>query len=206
MEMTDWNQRYIDVDTPWDSGLPSEGLSGFLQKHCLKPSRVLELGCGTGTNAIFLAKAGFTVTAVDLSEAALQQARKKATQAEVSINFVQADVTALPDIGPPFPFVFDRGTYHVVRTINLKGLQNTLERVVESGGIYLVLAGNANEIGPPEKGPPRVTASELCTDLEYDKFDLISLEETHFHGIKIEGKEYTPLAWKAVLRRRLSSR
>lgn len=206
MERTDWNQRYIDADTPWDSGLPSEGLRIFIEEQSLKPCRVLELGCGTGTNAIFLAKAGFTVTAVDLSEEALRHARKKAAEAGASIDFVQADVTALPDVGPPFPFVFDRGTYHIVRSIDLKGLQRTLSNLVEPGGHYLVLAGNANENAEPEKGPPRVTASELCAELEGENFDLVSLAETHFHGIKIEGKDYKPLAWKAVLRRRTSNR
>lgn len=100
---TDWNQRYIDESTPWDSGEPSKELTRALDQKLIEPCRVLELGCGTGTNAIFLARAGFSVTAVDLSEEALRQARSKAEAAGVDIEFIQADVTALPDLGEPSP-------------------------------------------------------------------------------------------------------
>lgn len=202
----DWNERYVTSDTPWDSGLPSESLIELLSSKLIKPCRVLELGCGTGTNAIYLTKAGFEVTAVDLSELAIKQAKEKAEREGVSIKFLQNDVTDLPDLGAPFPFVFDRGTYHIVRNINLKGFQKTLERYVASGGYYLVLAGSTNEPGPEEKGPPRVTPQDLCAELEFECFDLVSLEETHFHGVKIGGQVFTPMAWKALLRRRESKR
>lgn len=206
VEKVDWDKRYVDSDTPWDSGTPSQGLTGFLKEGFVKPGRVLELGCGTGTNAIFLAEHGFDVTAVDLSSTAIKIANEKARNAGYKITFIEADVTALPELGAPFPFVFDRGTYHVVRGINLKGLQSALAKVVACGGYYLALAGNANEDGPAEKGPPRVTSSELCAELEGENFDLVRLEESNFHGVRIEGQEYTPLAWKAILRRREANR
>jgi len=206
MENVDWNQRYIDADTPWDSGTPSEELKRFLNLGLVKPGRVLELGCGTGTNALFLAQAGFDVTAVDLSEVALKQARKKADAAKASINFIQSDITTLPDLGAPFPFVFDRGTFHIVRTINLAGIQKTLTNMIAVDGLYLVLAGNANEDGPTDKGPPRVTSAQMCAELEGDSFDLVSLEEAKFDGVRIDGVEYTPLSWTGVFRRRRSNR
>lgn len=206
MNTVDWNKRYIDADTPWDSGVPSVWLREFLEEGLVKPCCVLELGCGTGTNAIFLAERGFEVTAVDLSDEALLRARKKSEDKGLSITFHQADVTTSLDLGRQFPFVFDRGTYHSVRNLNLKGFQQTLERAVSPGGYYFVLVGNANETAPPELGPPRVTAAELCAELEFDTFDLVRLEETIFHGVRIGGSEYTPLAWKVLLRRRETSR
>lgn len=203
---TDWNQRYIDESTPWDSGEPSKELTRALDQKLIEPCRVLELGCGTGTNAIFLARAGFSVTAVDLSEEALRQARSKAEAAGVDIEFIQADVTALPDLGGAFPFVFDRGTYHVVREINLAGFIETISKVVAPGGTYLVMAGNANERVHKEDGPPKVRAHELCRELEGESFDLLRLEETVFHKVKIDGRVFEPLAWVAVFRRRESPR
>jgi methyl halide transferase len=206
MEKVDWNQRYINADTPWDSGTPSEELQRFLGRGLVKPCRVLEVGCGTGTNALFLAQAGFDVTAVDLSEEALRQAKAKAEKANLAVKFVQADITNLPDLGAPFPFVFDRGTYHIVRSINLSGMQKMLTNTIAPGGYYLVLAGNANEDAAPEKGPPRVKCAEMCAELENDTFDLVSLEEANFHGVRIAGQEYTPLSWSAVFRRRQTKR
>jgi SAM-dependent methyltransferase len=202
MASTDWNQRYIDSDTPWDSGKPSLVLVRFLEEAKLKPCRMLEFGCGTGTNAIYLAQRGFDVTAVDLSEVALEQARTKAKEANVSVKFIQADITDPPYLGGPFPFVFDRGTYHIVRSINLTALQKTLSAVVEPDGLYLVLAGNANTAAPPDKGPPIVRAQDLCSELESDSFDLLQLKEANFHGVKIDGQELAPLAWFALLKRR----
>ena len=203
---TDWNQRYIDESTPWDSGEPSKELTRALDQKLIEPCRVLELGCGTGTNAIFLARAGFSVTAVDLSEEALRQARSKAEAAGVDIEFIQADVTALPDLGEAFPFVFDRGTYHVVRELNLAGFIETISKVVAPGGIYLVMTGNANERVHKEDGPPKVRAHELCRELEGESFDLLRMEETVFHKVQIDGRVFEPLAWVAVFRRRESPR
>ena len=59
----DWHKRYSDKDTPWDSGQPSRELERILEEGWIKPCRVLELGCGTGTNAVYLAQRGFEVTA-----------------------------------------------------------------------------------------------------------------------------------------------
>lgn len=204
MENTNWDQRYTEGNTPWDSGIPSTKLKQFLSAGFVKRGQVLELGCGTGTNAIYLAQSGFQVTAVDISGVAIKMAREKAQKAGVSITFLQSDVTSFRYDGPAFPFVFDRGTYHVVRNVNLEGFQKTLCAVVEPGGFYLVLAGNANEEPLSEKGPPRVTAHELCKELEFGAFHLVSLEETHFDRVKIEGVDFSPLAWKAVLRRRIN--
>jgi SAM-dependent methyltransferase len=198
----DWDQRYIQSDTPWDSGVPSQHLKSFLAEGKVKSGRVLELGCGTGTNAIFLAQQGFDVTAVDLSPTALERAREKAAQAKVKINFVEADVTALPDLGGPFPFMFDRGTYHIVRKINLAGFQTMLAKMVEPSGFYLVLAGNANTLAPADQGPPTVRAAEIAAEIELNSFDLVELKQTVFHGVKIEGREFTPLAWSALFQRR----
>src|SRR5690349_11870900 len=128
--MHDWNASYANSNTPWDSGVPSQYLEGFITEGRVKPCRALELGCGTGTNAVYLAQQGFDVTAVDLSPIALERAREKAARAKVKVNFVEGDVTALPDLGGTFPFVFDRGTYHVVRKVNLAGFQTTLSNVV----------------------------------------------------------------------------
>lgn len=198
----DWNQRYIDSNTPWDSGVPSEHLKSLLNEGLISPCRMLEIGCGTGTNAIYLARAGFDVTAVDIAEEAIKRATEKAAQCGVNVKFIHSDLTALPDLGPPFEFVFDRGTYHIVRRINLPGFQSTLARVVATGGYFAVLAGNSNEDAPLEKGPPRVSASELCAEVEGSAFDLVRLIETKFHGVRIDGEDVEPLAWYALFRRR----
>ena len=63
-----WNQRYLDGDLPWDSGKEDEHLGRVIEKHCIEPGHALEVGCGTGTNTIWLAQQGFEMTGLDLAE------------------------------------------------------------------------------------------------------------------------------------------
>jgi SAM-dependent methyltransferase len=75
---------------------------------------VLDLGCGTGTHAVYLAAHGWDVTAVDNVDRALRRARDRATAAHVTVNWVDGDVSRLGQLGlaPGFLLVFDRGCYH----------------------------------------------------------------------------------------------
>ena len=139
-----WNERYATGDTPWDSGRPSDELKRILREGWVRSCRTLELGCGTGSNAVFLAQQGFEVTAVDTVAQAIEQAKAKAAQAGVDIQFLQSDAFGLPDLGPAFAFVFDRGLYHILRNNDLERFVEALRRVTEPGSVYLTLTGNAS--------------------------------------------------------------
>src|SRR5262245_20756022 len=65
-ELTEWNARYWDGSLPWDTGRPSSELQRLIVQHTIMPCRVLELGCGTGTNSVWLAQMGFEVTGIDV--------------------------------------------------------------------------------------------------------------------------------------------
>jgi methyl halide transferase len=200
-ETPDWNQRYQTGDVPWDSGKPSAELLRVLKEWNIPPGRVLELGCGTGENAVYLARQGFDVTACDLAPLAIERAEAKVRSASANVRLLTADVLALPDVGPPFPFVFDRGLYHVVRRSGLPGYLRTLEQVCAPGGWYLTLAGNANDPLTAEHGPPRVKAQELCAELE-GLFALVQLREFTFEATPCAGASFRPLGWSALLRRK----
>ena len=76
----------------------------------IAPGRTLEIGCGTGTNAIFLAQHGFDVLGIDISEVAVEKARAKA---QGRCRFEVVDFLVAAPAGGPFQFVFDRGCFHV---------------------------------------------------------------------------------------------
>ena len=203
MDPFNWNERYANKDAPWDSGEPSRELGRILDQGLVKPGSALELGCVTGTNAVFLAQKKFDVTAFDLSPLAIEQASARAKAARVAPKLAVGDVLKLPDLGAGgFDFVFDRGVYHHLRSVDLWGFLKTLDRVTRAGTLYLTLAGNANECRPPGvEGPPQVHAHDLCKELA-PLFDLVQLREFRFDGVVIEGKPVTPLAWSALLRRK----
>jgi SAM-dependent methyltransferase len=196
-ERPTWDERYKSGETPWDSGRPSEELIRVLAETKIAPGRALELGCGTGTNAVWLAQHGFDVTAVDISALALEQARRRATEAGARVRFLQADVLHPPaELTGPFDFLFDRGCYHVVRRDNVEAFLQTLRQITRPGTVGLVLAGNARE--PHEPGPPVVSESDLRAELG-SVFEIEQLREFRFDTDEHGGVRF--LAWSALLRR-----
>jgi SAM-dependent methyltransferase len=95
---------------PWDKGPRSE-LVELVNNNTLTPVRTIDLGCGTGSNAIFLAQHGFDVTGVDFASSAITKAREKAKSAGVDVNFVVDDFTDLSQIKGPFDLLVDYGAF-----------------------------------------------------------------------------------------------
>ena len=131
----------------------------LLDSGAVKPCRALDLGCGTGTNALFLTQQGFDVTGVDLSEVAVQKAQQKADAAGAKAVFVCASVLALPSLGDPFGFVFDCGCFHVLPKDQHDVFAGQVAGVTRPGSVYFLLCGNAKE--PQDPGPPTVSEEEI---------------------------------------------
>jgi SAM-dependent methyltransferase len=74
MSAADWDRRYIDNHLPWDSGKPDVHLRRFIEGSKTAPCKGLEIGCGTGTNTIWLAEHGFEAVGLDLSPTAIKRA------------------------------------------------------------------------------------------------------------------------------------
>lgn len=191
----DWNEHYRTGHTPWDSGIPSRELVRVLQEEQIAPCRAVELGCGTGTNAIFLAQQGFEVTAIDLSPRALEPAIRRAEEADVEINFLQGDLCRFETSLEPFDFVFDRGCYHSVKKPDLPGFLETVRRLTRPGSRWLALTGNANE--QTEFGPPRLHEHEIRADLG-GLFDFQFIREIRFED---KGHVEGPLGWSCLMTR-----
>jgi cyclopropane fatty-acyl-phospholipid synthase-like methyltransferase len=94
---------------PWELG-PRAELVELVETGRLRPGRAIDLGCGTGANAVFLARHGFEVTGVDFAPAALAKARAMAGAAGVRVRFVEDDLTGFRhDLGH-FDVLVDYGT------------------------------------------------------------------------------------------------
>ncbi len=193
-----WDARYRQDNRPaWDTGRPSNELQRLVKQKTLRPCRVVELGCGTGVNAVYLASQGFDVTAIDLAPTALEAGRERAREAGVTVRWIQADVLAPPAL-VPFDLIFDRGCYHGVRQRSASGYVETAESLCRPGGRVLILAGNANE-PDPRSGPPRVDETDLVADFSAG-FDVERLREIRFDSAnpEMEGA----WAWSVLLRRK----
>lgn len=186
---------YSRGEKPWDSGVVSVELRSALDAGLLPGRTAFEFGCGTGTNAIALAKHGFAVTAADFVASAVETARENARAAGVEIDFRTGDITQM-DLPGPYDVLFDRGVYHHIRTVNLAGFLEMLERATLPNARWLSLAGNAKE--QSAYGPPRVHEHELRKELE-PLFEILDLHEFRFGT---DRDEFRPLAWSILMRRR----
>ncbi|MEW5868767.1 MAG: class I SAM-dependent methyltransferase [Chloroflexota bacterium] len=124
---------------PWDSGISPPELMAFIESH--PPGKALDLGCGTGTNAITLARHGWQTTGVDFVGSAIRQAHRKARQAGLDIDFRQGDVTQLQNIrSGPFDLVLDIGCLHSLTPQGKAAYIANLEQLLAPGGTFLVYA------------------------------------------------------------------
>lgn len=198
----DWNESYRTSDLPWDTGQPSSELVRVIGEHSIAPCRVLEIGCGTGTNSVWLAQQGFAVVAIDMAPLAIRKAEERARAADVEVRFLVADVLELSDAAGPdleggFELFFDRGCYHAVRQDAAQGYVRSVAGQLAPGGRGLVLAGNANAVD--EDGPPKVSEEEIRTELGA-ALDIVELREFRFD--EAPGVPERFLGWSCLVRKR----
>lgn len=105
-----YNSWYRFGTPPW-VGEARQDLVSLVSSGRLAPCRAIDLGCGEGDNAVFLARHGFDVTAVDFAPAAIGKARAKARAAGVSVEFFVDDLTELQHVRGPFELLVDYGTF-----------------------------------------------------------------------------------------------
>jgi methyl halide transferase len=196
-EHRDWNESYREGNLPWDTGRPSSELQRVLSQHSLGPCRALEIGCGTGTNSVWLAQQGFEVVGLDVAPLAVEQANQRAKATGVKVHFVVADVLQLPDLGGPFAFFFDRGCYHAVRRAAAQQYAPAVARQLAAGARGLILTGNARE--PHTPGPPVVTEDEIRDELGL-AFTIRDLHEFRFD--EAPGVPERFLGWSCLLQKR----
>jgi len=194
-QMPDWDAMYRLGTPSWESGLPSGELIRVLDEGALPYGTVLELGCGTGADAIYLAQRGFEVTAVDSSPTALERARTRARRQNALARFVLDDVFEFAPTAGPFDLVYDAGFYHFIRKVELDRLLDLLWRVTHHGSYYLALVGSSRERAAG--GPPRVSKRQIRNELGR-LFEFVHLRPFRFESPRRE-KGY--LGWSCLMRR-----
>lgn len=197
MPHPDWNERYAEGNLPWDTGVPDSHLVASVSAGVVTPGRTLEIGCGTGTNALWLAEQGFDVLGVDVSPLAIERARAKAATAARRCRFEVVDFLAAEPAGGPFDFVFDRGCFHVFDDEAVRArFAARVAALLAPGGQWLSLVGSTE--GPPrDSGPPRRSAREVMAALE-PVVELVELRSVYFEALI----ESPAKAWLCRARRR----
>lgn len=194
----DWNARYAAGELPWDTGTPDEHLVALVSAGAIAKGRTLEVGCGTGTNALWLAERGFDVLGVDLSPLAIDKARAKAAAGKpLACRFEVVDFLAAEPAGGPFDFVFDRGCFHVFDDGEVRArFAARVAALLAPGGQWLSLIGST-EGGARDTGPPRRTARDVTAAME-PVLEIVELRSVYFEALL----ESPPRAWLCRARRR----
>ncbi|MBP2478243.1 SAM-dependent methyltransferase [Crossiella equi] len=131
-----WDGFYADRDrpVPFFVAKPDENLVSYLDRGLLTPGRALDLGCGHGRNARYLAEAGFTVDAVDLSETAIAWAREQDPDGRV--RYLCGDAYTAPGLTGPYDLVYDSGCFHHQPPHRRVSYLSLLRRVLAPGGHF----------------------------------------------------------------------
>jgi ubiquinone/menaquinone biosynthesis C-methylase UbiE len=157
---------------------------------------VLDVGCGTGENALHLASLGLPVLGVDVAETALAIARRKARDRRIEVEFLAADALQLAALGRMFHTVLDCGLFHTFDGDERMRYVASLARVTEhNGSLYVLCFSDAG----PDTGPHPISEQELRAALRPSTgWEIAAIEpdrlETRIHA------DGAP-AWCATIKR-----
>jgi ubiquinone/menaquinone biosynthesis C-methylase UbiE len=183
-------RMYREGKLPWDYGKPCEQLVDFANKQ--KSCRALDLGCGTGTDAVFLAQKGFNVSAIDISEEAIKIAKLKALKAGVKIDFIVGDVLEMPFEDQTFEFVNDNGCFHQLAESSWKRFIEELFRVMRPKAKYLMKCFSDKE--PPNPKLPNRLSEETIRKYFSENFNILYIKPTVFEArLQADHKGYSCL-------------
>lgn len=188
-----FNERYATGAVPWDDELPPPEVIALLAD--LPAGRGLDLGCGYGRAAIYLAKHDWVVDGVDFVPSAIVEAERRAAEAGVAkrINFHVGSVTELDFLNHGYDFALDVGCLHNFDVAQQEAYRNQLQRLLKPGAWYLLFAHLVNGQGIQSDEQPRAKLDETAVRALFNRhFHLEKVE----HGItKIPDAEPWTSAW-----------
>ncbi len=197
----DWDDRYKNTaeKPPWDIGSTAPELQEAFEELELAGRPVLEIGCGTGTNAIWMAQQKCKVVATDISPTAIEAAVNKTKEAKVEVEYAISDICQTKAVADgAVDFVFDRGVYHVMIPEKRGIFAERVAQALSTGGYWLCMAGSKDEVREdPDKGPPQLSAVEVLEPME-KFFEIHRLHRAHF--VLPNGHKH--VAWIVLVRKR----
>ncbi len=178
--MSGWFDDAYRGTPPWDIGR-RQLVVARLERAGEIGDSVLDIGCGTGDNAIYLARHGHDVLGIDSAPLAIERAQEKsrASRWRTKPQFAVHDALHLAAIGRSFGTVIDCGLFHSLSDEERRPLVAGLQAVLEVDGHYFMLCFSEHE--PGDWGPRRIHGSEITdTFREEDGFEVEAIDETSF--------------------------
>jgi len=190
-------EKIYEEGAVWTESEPPKELVNLIEAGKIKPCKVLDLGCGEGFYAIYLASKGFEVTGIDIAENAIKLAKENATKQDVKIKFMPMDVSDLDKINDKFDFVFEWAIlHHIIPEQRQKYVEN-IKEILNKRGKYLSICFNNQNPDFGAKGKnlriiPEGAKMPAGTKLYYSSFEEIKqLFEPHFNIIEAKLIKFT---------------
>ncbi|MEV5476274.1 class I SAM-dependent methyltransferase [Streptomyces sp. NPDC059687] len=208
-----WDSFYADRSraVPFFVAKPDESLAACLDQDLITPGRALDLGCGPGRNALFLASRGFEVDAVDLSPAALAWAEDRAYETGVDVRFICGDAFQAvgTELTGAYDLVVDSGCFHHLPPHRRVSYLSLLDRVLAPGGHLALTCFAAGAMGSELSDADLYRELQLQGGLAYTPeslrwifSDLTEVELRRMHDEPPESKLFgEAFLWTALFRR-----
>lgn len=202
-----YRDRALD-EIPWNIEGPPDTLRGLLESGWVSPCDAIDLGCGAGNHATWLASRGFRMTGLELSPAAIEIARRLAEEKGVQCRFVAADMTGIvEELDDAFDFAYDWGVLHHVFPEHRGRYVMNVHRMLRAGGRYLSLCFSEEE---PASfgGDGKYRTTPLGTTLYFSsETELRELFEPLFHvermrTVEVPGKMAPHMAVETLMSKR----
>jgi len=195
------------AEIPWNIKTPPEALVNLVESGKVKPCKTLDLGCGAGNYAIYLAGRGFDVTGIDISPTAIEYARDNAKKKGAECRFLVCDVLGdIDEIGETFDFAYDWELLHHIFPEKRKKYVRNVYKILNSGGKYLSVCFSEKDPGFGGSGKYRKT--QIGTILYFsNEGEMRDLFEPCFNiielkTIEIRGKSMLHLVIYAFMERK----
>jgi SAM-dependent methyltransferase len=184
------HMKYADIDRiyqklpldkiPWNSSTPPDVLVDLVQSGKIRPCRTVDLGCGAGNYAIYLAGRGFDVTGVDSSPTAIRIATENARKQGAACRFIVADLIGdLYEIQESFDFAFDWELLHHIFPEDRKTYVRNVHRILNPGALYLSVS--FSEEDPQFGGSGKYRSTPIGTTLYFSsESEVRELFSPHF--------------------------
>lgn len=172
-------------DIPWNQPGPSRELKRLISSGMVKPCKAIDLGCGTGSNAIYLAKKGFDMTGVDICTKAIEIAKAKAAQKAVTCDFLVCDLLGRPVISDAFDFAYDWELLHHIFPDQRARYAKNVHGFLNTGGKYLSICFSEDD--PQFNSMQKFRKTKIGTILYFSSEEEIkSLFEPYFEIIDLK--------------------
>ena len=158
-------EQMYQGQAPWDTGRPQPAIIKLAEAGQIRGS-VLDVGCGTGENVLYLAAKGHESWGIDFVPVAIERAKAKAAQRGIDAHFLVGNALELSRLGRQFDTVIDCGLFHTFtdeeRPVFVKGLSE----VLRSGGLLTSSVSRTRSLGPRGQGESPNRKSETPSRMD----------------------------------------